>query len=74
MTAKLLECLNNCLLMLNEKLNNYTMHIDLEKASNSLICEKLLFMLSKLGVEGNFLTWFSSFLTGLFFKYQCTHR
>ena len=42
------------------------MYNDLERAFDSLTHEKLLFMLSKVRIGGNLLTWFSIFLTGRF--------
>ena len=54
--------------MLDKKWKIYIMYIDLEKAFDSLTQEKFLFMLSKVGIGGNLLTWFSNFFTGRFFN------
>ena len=68
-TTNLLECLNDWTTMLDEKSAKIDiMYIDLEKAFDSLTHEKLLFMLSTVGIGGNLLTWFSNFLTGRFFN------
>ena len=80
-TTNLLECLNDWMLMLDTKSKIYTMYIDLEKAFDSLTHEKLLIMLSRVGIWENLLTWFSNFMTGRFFnvkvgnvrsEYTCT--
>ena len=67
-TTKLLDCLNNWMLMLDKKLKIDIRYIDLQKAFDSLTYEKLLFILSKVGIGGNLRTWFSNFLTGHFFN------
>ena len=54
--------------MLDRNRKFYIMYIDLEKTFDSLTQEKLLFILSKVGIGRNLLTRFSNFLTGRCFN------
>ena len=62
-TTNFLDCLNDWTLS-SMKIDMFT---DLEKAFDLLTYEKLLFMLSKLGIRVKIPTCFSNFLTGCFF-------
>ena len=72
-TTNLFECLNDCTLMLDKNSKIYILYIDLEKACVSLTHEKLPFVLSKVGIGGNLLRWFSNFLTGRFFTVKISN-
>ena len=54
--------------MLDKKSKIDIKYIDLERAFNLLIHKNLMFMLSKVGIGGNFLKWFSYFLIEHFFN------
>ena len=67
-TSNLLEAINDWTQYLDNKIPLDIIYIDLAKAFDTVSHEKLIYKLRLLGIGGNMLSWFTSFLTG---RIQC---